>query len=75
MEKMKQTDMVLHHLETKGSITPLEALQEYGIMRLASRVTDLKNAGYRITKETVTSKNSSGKTVHYARYSLQSKEV
>lgn len=75
MVKMKQTDMVLHHLETKGSITPLEALREYGIMRLASRVTDLKNAGYCIAKETVTNKNSNGKTVRYARYSLQSKGV
>lgn len=75
MEKMKQTDMVLHHLKTKGSITPLEALHEYGIMRLTSRINDLKKAGYCFEREMVKVKNSSGKTNRYAKYRLKDKEV
>ena len=45
---MKQTEKIARHLETYGSITSLEAMQEYGIMRLASRVSDLKKAGVAI---------------------------
>lgn len=40
-----------------SSITQLEAIREYGIMRLASRIKDLKNDGYSIKKEMVESKN------------------
>ena len=48
----------------------LEAMQEYGIMRLASRITDLKKAGYPIRREMVSRKNRYGETVSFARYSL-----
>ena len=45
-------------------------MQEYGIMRLASRITDLKKAGYPIRREMVTRKNRYGETVTFARYSI-----
>lgn len=67
---MTQCDLVLRHMEDFGSITSLEAMQEYGIMRLASRITDLKKAGYPIRMEMVSRKNRYGKTVTFARYSL-----
>mgnify|MGYP004671035539 CR=1 FL=1 len=53
---MKQTEKIARHLETYGSITSLEAMQEYGIMRLASRISDLKRAGIPIKTEMVTGK-------------------
>lgn len=62
--------MIIRHMEERGSITSLEAMQEYGIMRLASRITDLKKAGYPIRREMVTRKNRYGETVSFARYSL-----
>lgn len=65
---MTQYEMVKDHLDRFGSITPLEALKEYGIMRLASRMSDLKADGYRFKTETVTHKNKFGKNVSYARY-------
>lgn len=68
---MTQTEKIMRHLEEYGSITPLDALQEYGIMRLASRICDLKKAGVAITKETETSKNRYGEAVRYARYRLR----
>lgn len=65
---MKQTDVILQHLEKYGSITPLEALNRYGIMRLASRISDLKKDGVLIGSETVRSENRYGEPVRYSRY-------
>lgn len=45
---------LLTYLERHGSVTPLEALSELGIYRLAARVSDLKAAGYGVTSELVT---------------------
>lgn len=53
-----------------GSITSLEAMQDYGIMRLASRVSDLKKMGYPVQKETVKGKNRYGEQTSFARYSI-----
>lgn len=72
---MKQTEKIARHLETYGSITSLEAMQEYGIMRLASRISDLKRAGIPIKTEMVTGKNRFGEATSYARYSLGESEV
>lgn len=40
-----QARTVLAHLERHGKITPMKALGVYGIMRLASRMAELKKAG------------------------------
>lgn len=39
----------MRHLRDYGSITPLDAMREYGIMRLASRISDLRKGGVNIT--------------------------
>ena len=70
MVKVTQCDKILRHLKDYGSINPLEALGQYGIMRLASRITDLKRRGHLISKETKKSKNRYGETVRYAEYRL-----
>ena len=70
MEKLSQCEKILRHLEDYGSITSLEAMNEYGIMRLASRVTDLKNKGYPITREMVRGVNRYGEATSFARYEL-----
>lgn len=67
---MTQCERILRHLRDYGSITSLEAMQEYGIMRLAARVSDLKNAGMPIESETVTGENRYGERTSFARYSL-----
>lgn len=66
----KQTDLILMHMKKYGSITHLEAEGEYGIARLASRITDLRMQGVAIKSEMVKGKNRYGKKTHYARYSL-----
>lgn len=67
---MTQHEKILRHIHDYGSITSLEAVNEYGIMRLASRISELKKAGIPIQKETVNGKNRYGETTSYARYSL-----
>lgn len=71
---MTQTGKVLRHLEQTGSITPLEALEKYGCMRLGARIWDLKRMGYPIKREIVTGKNRCGETVKYARYSMEGRK-
>lgn len=67
---MTQNERILRHLNDFGSITSLEAVTDYGIMRLASRVSDLKQFGYPIVAERETSKNRYGETVCYCRYRM-----
>lgn len=65
---MTQNEMILRHLETIGSIDPMTAIKDYGIMRLASRIADLKKQGYAIVKENVKHVNRFGESTHYAKY-------
>ena len=72
---MKQNERILRHLQDHGSISSLEAIQEYGIMRLASRISDLKRSGIPIRREMVTGKNRYGEVTSYARYSIEQVEA
>lgn len=71
MSRLTQCEKVLRHLEDYGTITSLEAMGEYGIMRLASRISDLKKQGYDIDREMVKGKNRYGEATRYARYRLE----
>lgn len=71
---MTQSEKILNHMKCFGTITSLEALSEYGIMRLASRISDLKKEGYDIERRFVRSKNRFGEPVAYAEYSLIKEE-
>ena len=68
--KNTQCDKVLRHLEDHGSITSFEAFNEYGILRLASRINDLRAQGIAIVSETASGKNRYGETTHYSVYRL-----
>ena len=72
---MTQCDKILFHLQTIGSITPVEALDQYGCFRLAARVAELKDEGYQITSEIVQKKNRFGETVRFAKYRLEDKNA
>ena len=71
---MTQCEMILQHLVEHGSITAIEAMEEYGIARLASRVSDLKSDGVPIRRRMVTAKNRFGEPVSYAEYRLEEEE-
>lgn len=68
---MTQNERVLKYIEDYGSITQGEAINELGCMRLASRISDLKKAGYPIEREMIPVINRYDETVHIARYSLR----
>ena len=68
---MTQRDEVLSYMEANGSIDPLTALNELGVMRLAAVVCDLKKAGFPIEAKTVYRTNARGQRKHWAEYSLK----
>ena len=69
-QKATQAQRVLDYIEEFGGITQLDALKELGVMRLASRISDLKKQGYPIKSETVSVKNRFEEECYIKRYSL-----
>ena len=45
-------------------------MKDLGIMRLASRISDIKNSGIRVYKKTIKVKNRFDEKITVARYSL-----
>ena len=68
--KPTQAQKVLAYIEKFGSITQYEALQDLGVMRLASRISELKKNGYPIKGEIVAVKNRFEEDCYVKRYSL-----
>ena len=68
--KPKQAERILDYIKRFGSITQYEALADLGVMRLASRISELKKDGYDIQKATITVKNRFGENCSVAKYSL-----
>ena len=65
-----QNERILDYIEEFGSITQLQALSDLGVMRLASRISDLRRLGYPIVSEVETVKNRFGEKVHIKRYRM-----
>ena len=68
---MTQCEKILAHMRSRGSITSMEVMQEHGIMRLASRISELREAGFAIAKQTIKGKNRYGEHISYAAYRLE----
>lgn len=60
MSRATQTERVLEYIDEFGSITQLEALRDLGVMRLASRISDIKAV-----------QNRFGEPCYIKRYSLE----
>jgi len=69
--KVSQCEYILKYLELYGSITPLEALREFGCMRLASRIWDLTQKGYRFKVTMTDGVGRLGNKTRYATYRLE----
>ena len=64
-----QCKWILEWLDDFGEITPLVAMRELGIMRLAARVHDIESRmGIRIDREMVTEISRYGLKVRYMKY-------
>lgn len=66
-----QLDMILRWLIEYETITPIDAMREFGCMRLGARICDLRRAGYEIITEREHSRNRFGQPVCYARYRMK----
>ena len=75
MANLTQCDRILRHMKDYGAIDPMVAIQEYGCMRLASRIADLKGQVYDIVSERTKGKNRYGEQTSYCVYRLRNKEV
>ena len=70
-EKVTQGMKILKYMQDYGSITPVEAFRDLGVMRLGARIYDLEQEGIRIAHERETSTNRMGEKVNYSRYRLE----
>lgn len=68
---MSQCERILQYMREHGSINPHQAIIDIGCYRLAARIADLKAAGFKITRQMVTSKNRYGEPVSFAEYRLE----
>ena len=67
MRTESQVKLIRKHLESGKSITPLQALRQYGCLRLAARIADLKEQGMKIKTKMVYAASPAYK---YASYSI-----
>jgi hypothetical protein len=51
--KASQSDKILKHLKTGAPLTPIDALTKFGCFRLAARIKDLREIGYRINTHSI----------------------
>ena len=65
-----QAQRVLDYMDKHGGITQIEGLRDIGVMRLASRISELRKNGHAITSEMVTVKNRYGESCRVKRYSM-----
>lgn len=63
-----QCRKVREYLSSGASLTQMQALDKFGIARLASRINDLKNAGFQTGKKMVPVLNRNGQQVKVAQY-------
>ena len=59
---------IIRWMNEHGSITPFQALRELGIMRLASRVGELRKRGYQIDTQYEEFTTRYNRKSRYARY-------
>ena len=65
---MTQKERISKYLDDFGSITPLQAMADLGIMRLGARIWEMQRAGDKTIRETEQGTNRYGQTTRYARY-------
>lgn len=67
-----QHDDILNYLRKYGTITPWQAFYDLGITKLATRISELRQAGYNIGKRRITVKARNGRETIVCEYWLES---
>lgn len=70
-QKLTQCMKIVKYMNDFGSITPVQAMKDLGVMRLAARISDLEAEGWEIEHERETGENRYGEKTTYARYRLK----
>ena len=69
--QMSQNERILNYLKKhKKGITPAEAYEKFGCLRLSARIFDLREEGNKISSTIIEVKNRVGDPVHVALYRL-----
>ena len=71
ISKPTQEQKILEYLQRHDTITGLEALREFGCMRLPARIGVLEDRGYRFTKVPVIVENRGGERIRVTAYGLR----
>lgn len=69
-ERPSQCQRIVKYLNDFGSITQLQALADLGVMRLASRISELRKKGYAIDDAQVMVINRYGEKCYIKKYFL-----
>ncbi len=67
---MTQCEIILNHIKRYGEISSMEAMELYGICRLAARIGDLRDRGVKIKMIKRKARNRFGKKTQYGVYTL-----
>lgn len=70
-QRLTQCMKIVKYMNDFGSITPVQAMKDLGVMRLAARISDLEADGWQIEHERETGENRYGEKTTYARYRLK----
>lgn len=70
-----QADRIIQYMQDFGSITQMQALQDLGCLRLASRISELRKNGHAINRRMIKVKNRYGESCSVAEYSLAVEEA
>lgn len=69
-KRPNQCKRIMDYLQKNNSITQLEAIEKLGILRLASRMSEIRKNGVEIKTEQVTVYNRHQEKARVAKYSL-----
>ena len=70
MSKLTQGERILAYCRLFGSITPMDAFNDLGITKLATRISELMREGEKIYKRYDHSTNRFGEKTYFMRYAL-----
>ena len=71
MSKPTHCEQIVDYMESFGSINPMQALEDLGCMRLASRISDLRRQGYPIISKRINYKTRLGEYKHFHEYRIK----
>lgn len=72
--KPSQNALIVDYIRKYGRITPLDAMRDLGVMRLSSRISDMRRLGYEVIDEWVSVENRWGEKVKVKSYRLEERK-